>query len=183
MKKQMRKILCVALVIVLVLGMTICLGGCGDKDEVTKVTYPIVLYFVSDYYIETGDDSKDPLVKYDGIAIECDENTDDQYETALTMLWDEPEDLDDVDSIVTEKFGIHDVYVKEGTAYVDLVGENLSGGSMEEILFISQIVFTLGNSFDEIEYVQFLVDGEVAESLMGHYDVTEPISVAEHKPF
>jgi hypothetical protein len=59
-------------------------------------------------------------------------------------------------------------------AYVDLVGDGLFGSSLEESLLISQIVSSLVVSFEEIENVQFLIDGEVADTLMGHIDVSEP---------
>ncbi len=44
---------------------------------------------------------------------------------------------------------------------------------MEEQLLISQIVETLMQSYDEVKSVSFTVDGEEAETLMGHVDITE----------
>ncbi|MBN7773852.1 GerMN domain-containing protein [Clostridium aminobutyricum] len=183
MKNQWIKILCFSLVIVLVIGMTISLGACGTKEDTSKVEYPLKLYFVSKDFVETGDESKDPLIEYDGKSVYCDKNTDDQYLNALTMLWQVPEDLKNAETEVTEKYGIHDVYLKDDVAYVDLSSKDLSGGSFQETLLISQIVLTLGKSFDEIKSVQFLVDGKVVESLMGHVDVTEPILVADYQSF
>lgn len=182
----MLRLVCFTMVSVLVAGASFMLAGCGNGTaEVNSKEKPLKLYFVNDEFIETGRE-EGVLVEYDGCSIylpeetpkgmtkeEADSNT---YTTALTMLWDEPENLDDVESVVTERIGIRSVTVEDGTAYVDLTGEDLKrgGGSMEETLFISQIVETLINSFEEIERVQFLVDGNVEESLMGHCSTSEP---------
>lgn len=176
MKNQWIKILCFSLVIVLVIGMTISLGACGKKVEQSKVEYPLKLYFVSTDFVNTGDESKDQLIKYEGATVSSTKNTDDQYMDALALLRKVPADLKNAESEVVEQYVINDVKVKEGIAYVDLSSKNLSGGSLQESLFIGQIVMTLVNSFEEIQSVQFLVDGKVVESLMGHVDVEEPIT-------
>ena len=43
-------------------------------------------------------------------------------------------------------------------------------------MLISQIVNTLIKSFDEIQAVSFTVDGDEAETLMGHVDITRSFS-------
>ena len=54
-----------------------------------------------------------------------------------------------------------------------LIVRNLTGSAVEEQLLISQIVETLMQSYDEVQSVSFTVDGEEAETLMGHVDITE----------
>ncbi len=44
---------------------------------------------------------------------------------------------------------------------------------MQENFTIGQIVNSLVE-LDNIEKVQFLIEGEKAESLMGHFDILEP---------
>ena len=53
----------------------------------------------------------------------------------------------------------------------------LSGSETVEKMLISQIVNTLIKSFDEIQAVSFTVDGDEAETLMGHVDITRSFSV------
>lgn len=185
----MRRLFCVMMSAMLVVASTVALSGCGNKTaEEEQINKQLKLYFVNSDFIETGDESKGALVEFDGISIHLPEKTpkgmtDEEaasyaYTEAITHLWVVPENLKNADTIVTEKFGMHNITCKDGTAYVDLIGEDLvgSGGSFEETVFISQIVETLINSFDEIERVQFLVDGEKVETLMGHCDTTEPFT-------
>lgn len=187
--KLMQRLFCVMLSTMLVVASTVGLSGCGNKTaEEEQINKQLKLYFVNSDFVETGDESKGALVEFDGISIHLPEKTpkgmtDEEaasyaYTEAITHLWVVPENLKNADTIVTEKFGMHNITCKDGTAYVDLIGEDLigSGGSFEETVFISQIVETLINSFDEIERVQFLVDGEKVETLMGHCDATEPFT-------
>lgn len=174
------------IIVTLVLAIGVGLSGCTEKkDEVPLVSKQVKLYFVNKDFIETGDESKGALIEYDAISIMVPEKTPEgktdedvasnAYVDTITFLWKVPDDLENADTVVTEKFGVHNIKSKDGTAYVDLIGEDLkgSGGSLEESVFISQIVETLVNSFEEIERVQFLVDGEEVETLMGHCDTTE----------
>ncbi len=66
------------------------------------------------------------------------------------------------------------VEVSNGTAFVNFSQEGLFGGSMEEYFTVNQIVGSL-LELNNIDRVQFLIDGgEKAESLMGHFDISEP---------
>lgn len=185
----MRRLVCFTMCAVLIAASVAGLSGCGRKTaEEQQINKQLKLYFVNNDFIETGDESKGALIEFDGISIHLPEKTpkgmtDEEaasyaYTEAITHLWVVPETLKNADTIVTEKFGMHNITCKDGTAYVDLIGEDLtgSGGSFEETVFISQIVETLINSFEEIKQVQFLVDGEKVETLMGHCDTTEPFT-------
>ena len=62
--------------------------------------------------------------------------------------------------------------VKDSIATIDVSKSALAGGGdLDEELFIGQIVKSL-TSFSEIDGVRFLVDGQEAESLLGHYDIS-----------
>ena len=63
-------------------------------------------------------------------------------------------------------------------AYVDFSSQNLYGGSLQETLLVHQIVQTL-TALPGIDEVQFLVDGEKRESLMGHISTDEPLSPSQ----
>ena len=66
-------------------------------------------------------------------------------------------------------------WTKERLAYVNFSSENLHGGSLQEMLLVNQIVKTL-TALPGIDQVQFLVDGEKRETLMGHLSTDEPLS-------
>ncbi len=133
-----------------------------DKKEVT-------LYFANGEYIETGDESLEKLIgekrviEYKDIPLE---------EAIIKELIKGPED-DKLDTVIPPDVKLLDVKVTDGTAYVNFAGEGLHGGSMEETFTLNQIIKTL-IELDNVEKVQFLIDGEKAESLMGHYEILEP---------
>lgn len=192
--KLMWRIFCFTMGAVLIVTSVMALSGCGHKKaEEQQVNKQLKLYYANSDFIVTGDESKGALVEYDGISIYVPEKTpkgmtDEEaasyaYTEAITHLWQVPEALKNANTLVTEKFGIHNITCKDGTAYVDLIGKNLKdgGGSLEESIFISQIVETLTNSFHEIKQVQFLVDGKKAETLMGHCDTSEPLTEGLYK--
>jgi len=143
--------------------------GCVDQKKTDTVKFPVILYFASSEYIQTGDESIPPLITTRN-NIYCEEG--EQYEALLVMLHSVPDELKGAETAITDKIKFRMIKVSDKTAYVDVDSKGLSGGSLEEGLFISQIVNSLRGSFDEIEEVQFLVDGKMTESLMGHYDAS-----------
>ena len=72
------------------------------------------------------------------------------------------------------------IKVTGGVAVVNLSKEfleNFSGGSEQEALTLNAIVHTLvHNSEGKVKRAQILVEGEPAESLGGHFDLSEPIA-------
>ena len=71
------------------------------------------------------------------------------------------------------------VKVINGVATVDFSREfleNFSGGSTQEALTLNSIAHTLvDNSGGKIRSVRILVEGETADTLGGHFDLTEPV--------
>lgn len=132
-------------------------------------TVTVELYFANQEYIMTGNENLDAIVavereiKVKGKPIE---------EVILEELKNKPED-EQLTTII-EKIKVLSVETAENTAYVNLSGENLHGGSLEESLILQQIVFSL-TGLDKVEQVQFLVDGSKRETLMGHILIEEPI--------
>ncbi|MBO8141771.1 MAG: GerMN domain-containing protein [Firmicutes bacterium] len=70
------------------------------------------------------------------------------------------------------------VTVRGGVAWVDYTAElreRHSGGSTGEILTVYSIVSTLVQ-FPEIEAVQILLEGQPVETLVGHLDLSRPLT-------
>ncbi|MCX5801753.1 MAG: GerMN domain-containing protein [Candidatus Eisenbacteria bacterium] len=75
---------------------------------------------------------------------------------------------------------LRSAYIAGRTAYLDFSGElksGFTGGSTEEYLILASIVRTVSANFVDITHVQILVEGSSVDSLGGHYDLTEPLSV------
>ncbi len=135
----------------------------------------VILYFANKEYIETGDESLEQLVpekrivKYGDISLE---------EAIIKELMKGPEN-DKLNTVIPTTIKLINVEVSDSIAFVNFAQEGLYGGSMEEDFTISQIVNSL-LELDNVDKVQFLIDGEKAESLMGHFDVQEPFEIIEN---
>ena len=150
-----------------------------EEDEVVdpapdSSTETVTLYFVSNAYILTGDDSGE-IVLEEEREIEYRESS--LEEAVVRALMEGPEDTEDMDTLIPDHVKLIGVTTEGDTAFVDFEGEGLSGGSMQESFTIRQIVDTL-LELGTVDRVQFLVDGQKVESLMGHIGISEPF-VAE----
>jgi len=77
---------------------------------------------------------------------------------------------------------LRSVYIAEKTAYLDFSRElttGFTGGSTEEYMILASIVRTVSANLADITRVQILVEGSSVDSMGGHYDLTEPLSVFE----
>lgn len=187
MKKRSKII---TLLCVLALGAMVLTGCVQDVDPDPGETKPVVnsfevnRYFVNSEYVETGDESLEHLF-VDESTIEASEG-ENPYIILLESLANVPNDS--MGTVVTEDIVFNDVYLSEEdngeTIVVDLASEGIygHGGSLSESLFIKQIVGTLldnstiSGTDRAPTKVQFLVDGEIVESLMGHISATEPFT-------
>ncbi len=167
--------------------MTVCLmlcvglTGCnGGKDSENADEPVVTLCYINADYVQAGDESVNPLTECELSEKELQEMTGNEGVPSpaalLEMLKTVPEKLGDAQTEVKEAYVVNDVTIENGTATVDFSSENLYGGTLEEELFISQIVETLVHSYDDISLVKFRLDGEDAETLMGQVDVTEGFS-------
>lgn len=143
----------------------------GDVIDPTPNTekVEVTLYFANKKYAETGDESYKKLltenrtIEYGNIPLE---------EAVVKELIKGPES-DELSSPIPSNINLLGVEVADGTCYVNFSQEGLYGGSMQEDFTISQIVNSL-LELDSVDRVQFLIDGEKAESLMGHFSISEP---------
>lgn len=148
-----------------------------DAEEKNQVVEPtpktdseeVILYFANNEYINTGDESLEKLipekriVEYGDISLE---------EVIVKELMKGPK-KNNLSTVIPTSIKLLGVEVSNGTAFVNFSQEGLFGGSMEEYFTVNQIVGSL-LELNNIDRVQFLIDGEKAESLMGHFDISEP---------
>ena len=96
-------------------------------------------------------------------------------EKVIESLKVKPEDSN-IHSVIDENIKINSVKVEDDKiAKVDLAKEGLSGSSTQEYFLKDAIILAL-TDLDSVDKVQFLVDGEVVETLMGHIDVSKPFT-------
>ena len=159
--------------------LALVMTGCGNSDggdpETKAQDYAVKLYFASATYVTEGvDDVNGELMPPVDTTVTCNEG--EQYLETLKLLSSPPDDT--YSTMISDKITFNSVELKDdGIAYVDVSSENLNGGSLAEIIFVDQILYTLINSFDEIDSVQFTLDGAVADSLMGHLETGIPLTV------
>lgn len=148
--------------------MTACSSGNpGTDDTKGDVEIPVTLYFVDSKYIETGDESIEPMVVEQQKLLLEKEEEDDKYEETLELLTKPT--TEGMDTMVRPDM-IDSVKVDGGMAVVDFDSDSLHGGSLEETYLIEQVVRTLIKSYEEISKVSFTVEGQTVQSLMGHLE-------------
>lgn len=145
-----------------------------DEDEIVDPEpdtsrETVTLYFIDEDYVITGDESGE-IVLTEEREIEYGDTSLEQAVVNELMVGPEGDGLY---TLIPENVELLGVEVEDGTAFVDFSNEGLSGGSMEETFTITQIVNSL-TDLDTVDRVQFLVDGQKAETLMGHIEISEP---------
>jgi len=97
-----------------------------------------------------------------------------KYKKALELL-EKPKKADEHVPLWTD-FRYHSVTFDKGTLTIDADSQNqYNVGSSGEAMALDALKQTLFQ-FPEVEKIVILVDGKKAESLMGHVDVTEPLT-------
>lgn len=137
----------------------------------TRQEQEVTLYFTNQEYIQSGRSDLPMLIKVQRTV----EFTD---ETLIPKVLDElrkPPADEGLSTTLHDNLEIVAAWRETGRAYVDFSSENLWGGSLQEALLVHQIVKTL-TDLPGIDDVQFLVEGEKRESLMGHVATDEPLS-------
>jgi putative lipoprotein len=181
-RRNFRTLVSALLICALVLLSAGCIKQESDESYSGK---DLTLYYVNKAYL-LDESTKEVFVQYNAkrpsLPKELEKATDDEKVSyaavgALLLLKEVPANISDkAVSVVNKDVVINNVTVKYGVAVVDIERESLEklGGSMDESLFVSQIVATLLDSFEEVTSVQFMVDGKEVDSLMGHVDTSAP---------
>lgn len=128
------------------------------------------LYYVNKGYIQLGKEELAGLVPVQRV-LRYNKGT--EEEAIARALRENPENPK-LTTALRKDLAINSVRVKGKVAVVDFSDQNLYGGSLEETLVLQQLVYTLTGR-PGIEKVQFLVNGEKRETLMGHVTIIEPL--------
>lgn len=152
------------IIMLIVISLFMALTGCGNKQRVvlTVVNPQFLLKGKADQILLTVDAE----VKGSGRA--------ELYLNTLNALQEHKlKGNTGVATAFKDEYSVINVNEENGDVVVDFSSKDLTGSEVEERLLISQIVETLMQSYDEVKSVSFTVDGEEAETLMGHVDITE----------
>ena len=136
-----------------------------DKEKNTK-TYSVNLVFPSEDYIVNGNEENKTVSQKTDLT--ADEKT--IVTKVLDALAASPS-ADSAESTGLDKYDYSKSTLDGSRAVVDLSGD-LTGGSLEEDVLVSSIVNSL-LSVDGIKSVSFTVNGQPAETLTGHVDITQ----------
>ena len=150
-----------------------------EDEEVSRSTPPtniaekeMTLYFANEKYIETGDEDLDKFIPLD---VKVEVKNGEIARAVINSLIAGPKEKEGVTTGLPKNLKLIDLNLKDKIILVNLSSEGLNGGSLEEELLIGQIVNSL-LELENVEGVKFLVDGEKTDTLMGHFDTTEPFT-------
>ncbi|MDY3118907.1 MAG: GerMN domain-containing protein [Peptoniphilus sp.] len=141
----------------------------ADKKDGEDKRYDVTLTYPSTAYLVDGDEDNKKVTEKTTLTAK----KDDVVKKVLDQLSQNPK-TEGAEPIGLDKYDYSQSKLDGTTAVVDLSG-NLAGGSMEEEILARSIVNSL-LSVDGIKAVEFTVNGEKAESLMGHVDISEPFT-------
>lgn len=133
-------------------------------------TVELSLYFANSEYIQTGDENLEKLlVERRKVTL----TNQSPAETAMQELIKGPQQQE-MSGVIPSRIDLIEVEVADNTAYVNFSSANMGGGSLEEVMLVSSVIMTL-TELEDIDSVQFLVDGKKPETLMGHIYTMEPM--------
>jgi spore germination protein GerM len=167
-----KRLFCIGILLISLMALAGCTKAPVEPPS-EVMDYQVKLYYVNEEAVVSGDDSQGVLMPAEEMTIA---STPDEIQLAVVEALKTVPAKEHYGTMVAENLKINQVYTKDGTAFVDLSSENLNGSSTQETLLISQIVRSLRESFPDVAQVQFLVDGAVVESLMGHMAADQPFT-------
>lgn len=140
-----------------------------DEKDGEEKSYDVTLTYPSTAYIVDGDEDNKKVTEQ--VTVKA--TKDDIITKVLDQLSQAPE-TEGAEPVGLDKFDYSKSKLDGTTAVVDLSGD-LTGGSLDEDVLARSIVNSL-LSVKGIKAVEFTVNGEKAESLMGHVDISEPFT-------
>lgn len=147
-------------------------GATSESSSDLPVQQTVTLYFPNQKYIEFGQEADNYYLTETRLVPK---ETANLAEFVVQELLKGPQNTTEATSGIPASVGLNQVNLLEETAYVDLKQQGLAGSSLQEYFLINQMVKSLLD-LEQIKAVQFLVDGEIVESLMGHYEVNQPLT-------
>ena len=165
---------------ILTAGCGVFSGGNGQGDpqpgdtivppEPEGETVEITLYFANNEYVQTGDENLEKMLTE---KREVPLTNKPLAQAAVEELIEGPRDKN-MGVVIPSRIKLIDVEVVDDIAYVNFASSGMNGGSMEEFFLIGSVIMTL-TELDNIDAVQFLVDGKKTDSLMGHIYTMDPM--------
>lgn len=140
-----------------------------DEKDGEEKSYNVTLTYPSTAYIVDGDEDNKKVTEQ--VTVTATKN--DVVTKVLDQLSRAPE-TEGAEPVGLDKFDYSKSKLDGTTAVVDLSGD-VTGGSLDEDVLARSIVNSL-LSVKGIKAVEFTVNGEKAESLMGHVDISEPFT-------
>lgn len=171
----MRKLLTVLLLVLALVALSGCAGvslirGQTDLDPINPDRNPqevtLILYF--------SDDQAMYVLPEERVVEQIEETL---PELLIRELIAGPTS-ENLRRTIPEEVQLLGISVEDGVAFVDFSEEMRSkhwGGSAGELMTIGSVVNTL-TELPEIESVQFLIEGQVEESIWGHATTSEPFT-------
>jgi spore germination protein GerM len=152
-------------------------GEASHDDEITLITV---------YFIDKEKAFMTPVTlnsafikkKIDQTGEVISPTPEEKAKAALFHLIQGPTGISQLTGTLPNNVKLKDFYIKDGTAYVDVSKDMIMSFSSEaenEKVAVESIVQTL-TSLDEIQRVQFLIDGNKVGSIAGHTNISIPIS-------
>ncbi|MDD2573034.1 MAG: GerMN domain-containing protein [Bacillota bacterium] len=133
-------------------------------------TVEITLYFANNEYVQTGNENLEKMLTEKRKVTLTNKPL---AQTAVEELIKGPRD-ENMGVVIPSRIKLIDVEVADDIAYVNFASSGMSGGSMEEFFLISSVIMTL-TELENVESIQFLVDGKKPETLMGHIYTMDPM--------
>lgn len=137
----------------------------------------LVLYFPNRRYIESGDESL-PRLLTETRRVEMDPADRTAVARAALIALQAGPSTSSATAALPPRVKVRAVEIRDTTARVDFARLGLSGGSLEEQLMVQAVVQTLAAT-SGVRSVQFLVEGSIVETLMGHVDTGHPITAEQ----
>lgn len=172
--------------ILMMLGMValLLLSACDPPQQPTPPDEPapatqsaeVTLYYVNKAYLEYGDEKEEHLIPVQQTLTLQVEGGSFEPKDLIEGIFESLKQVPEGDRLTTalkSELKLISGELDGDMVILNISSENLSGGGTEEAMLIDQLVAT----YLEIEGVtrmQMLIDGAVAETLMGHIGIAEP---------
>jgi len=151
-------------------------GGANPQQPIQKPVQTskqekeVTLYYANEKYAETADENLEKVLP---VKEKITYGPESIYFAVLNQLKSDPVGVEGLKTQIPKNAKLLGAEIKDSIAYVNYSSENLNGGSLQEMLAITQIVNTL-TEMEGIKGVQFLIDGNKSDMFMGHADITKP---------